>query len=44
MQKAMTDYKCKSKYITTSEATKEAIWLKNFIGSLGVVPSMNEPL
>ena len=27
-----------------SEASKEAIWLKNFIGDLGVVPAIKEPM
>ena len=32
------------KYIAASEAAKEAAWLKNFIGDLGVVPSISEPV
>ena len=35
---------CESEYISASEASKEAIWLKNFIGDLGVVPAINEPI
>nr|KAJ0205032.1 hypothetical protein LSAT_V11C500233370 [Lactuca sativa] len=35
---------CESEYIAASEASKEAIWLKNFIGDLGVVPSIKEPM
>ncbi|KAI3751597.1 hypothetical protein L2E82_22687 [Cichorium intybus] len=31
-------------YIAASEASKEAAWLKNFIGDLGVVPSIQEPV
>lgn len=27
-----------------SKASKEAIWIKNFIGDLAVVPSINEPM
>ena len=28
-----------AKYIAASEATKEAVWLKNFLLDLGLVPS-----
>ena len=27
-----------------SKASKEAIWKKNFVGDLGVVPTINEPM
>ncbi|KAJ9557340.1 hypothetical protein OSB04_011954 [Centaurea solstitialis] len=30
--------------VTVNEAAKEATWLKNFIGNLGVVPSISEPI
>ena len=40
----MVDSTCESEYIATSEAAKEAIWLKNFIGDLGVVPAIKEPM
>nr|GEX27203.1 hypothetical protein [Tanacetum cinerariifolium] len=32
------DSTCESKYIVACEASKEAIWIKNFIGDLGVFP------
>ncbi|GJW09679.1 putative retrotransposon ty1-copia subclass protein [Tanacetum coccineum] len=35
---------CESEYIAASEASKEAIWMKNFIGDLGVVPLYKTPL
>ncbi|KAJ9547304.1 hypothetical protein OSB04_019847, partial [Centaurea solstitialis] len=35
---------CESEYIAASEAAKEATWLQNFIGDLGVVPTINEPI
>ena len=35
---------CELEYIAASEAAKEAIWLKNFIGDLGVVPAIKEPI
>ncbi|KAL0345551.1 UNVERIFIED_CONTAM: Retrovirus-related Pol polyprotein from transposon TNT 1-94 [Sesamum radiatum] len=31
-------------YIAASEATKEAVWMKNYIQELGVVPSIGEPV
>ena len=40
----MADSTCESEYIAASEAAKEAIWLKNFIGNLGVVPAIKEPM
>ncbi|GKF10844.1 hypothetical protein Tco_0048770, partial [Tanacetum coccineum] len=33
---------CESEYIAACEASKEAIWMKNFIGDLGVVPTVQE--
>ena len=35
---------CESEYIAASEASKEATWIKNFIGDLGVVPSNEDPI
>ena len=40
----VVDSTCESEYIAVSEASKEAIWLKNFIGDLGVVPAIKEPM
>jgi hypothetical protein len=31
-------------YIATSEAAKEAIWIRNFISELGLVPSASSPM
>ena len=33
-----------SEYIAASEAAKEAVWTKNFLMELGVVPSSSEPI
>ncbi|KAL0301633.1 UNVERIFIED_CONTAM: Retrovirus-related Pol polyprotein from transposon TNT 1-94 [Sesamum radiatum] len=33
-----------AEYIATSEAAKEAVWMKNYIQELGVVPSIVEPV
>ena len=43
-QDTVADSTCESEYIAVSEASKEAIWLKNFIGDLGVVPTIKEPM
>ncbi|KAJ9551125.1 hypothetical protein OSB04_015170 [Centaurea solstitialis] len=43
-QDTVADSTCESEYIAASEAAKEAAWLKNFIGDLGVVPSISEPI
>jgi hypothetical protein len=33
-----------AKYIVASEATKEVVWIRNFISKLGVVPSASSPM
>ncbi|KAL0445207.1 UNVERIFIED_CONTAM: hypothetical protein Slati_2243400 [Sesamum latifolium] len=33
-----------AEYIASSEAAKEAVWMKNYIKELGVVPSIGEPV
>ena len=43
-QETVADSTCESEYIAASEVAKEAIWLKNFIGDLGVVPAIKEPM
>ena len=43
-QETVADSTCESEYIVASEASKKAIWLKNFIGDLGAVPSIKEPM
>ncbi|CAH1418815.1 unnamed protein product [Lactuca virosa] len=43
-QETVDDSTCESEYIAASEAAKEMIWLKNFIGDLGVVPAIKEPM
>ncbi|GKD54141.1 retrotransposon protein, putative, ty1-copia subclass [Tanacetum coccineum] len=35
---------CEFEYIAACEASKEAIWMKNFIGDLGVVPTVQDPI
>ncbi|GJX19263.1 hypothetical protein Tco_0221940 [Tanacetum coccineum] len=43
-QDTMADSTCESEYIAASEASKEAIWMKNFIGDLRVVPTSKDPI
>ncbi|CAH1438180.1 unnamed protein product [Lactuca virosa] len=43
-QETVADSTCESEYIAASEEEKEAIWLKNFIGDLGVVSAIKEPM
>ena len=43
-QETVADSTCESKYRAVSEASKEAIWLKNFIRELGVFPAIKEPM
>ncbi|KAL0411241.1 UNVERIFIED_CONTAM: Secreted RxLR effector protein [Sesamum latifolium] len=43
-QAITADSTTESKYIAASEATKEAIWMKNYIQELGVGPSIAEPV
>ncbi|KAL0293762.1 UNVERIFIED_CONTAM: Retrovirus-related Pol polyprotein from transposon TNT 1-94 [Sesamum radiatum] len=38
------DSTMEAEYIAASEATKEAVWMKNYIQELGVVPSIAEPV
>ena len=43
-QETVADSTCESEYIAASEASKEAIWMRNFIGDLGVVPTVQDPI
>ncbi|GJX49589.1 hypothetical protein Tco_0276434 [Tanacetum coccineum] len=40
----VADSTCESEYIVACEASKEAIWMKNFIGDLGVIPTVQDPI
>jgi hypothetical protein len=33
-----------AKYIATSEAAKEVVWIRNLVSELGVVPSASSPV
>ncbi|WCJ31607.1 Retrovirus-related Pol polyprotein from transposon TNT 1-94 [Euphorbia peplus] len=43
-QPTVADSTCEAEYISACEAAKEAVWLKKFIGDLGVVPSIQHPI
>ncbi|GJZ98266.1 hypothetical protein Tco_0670719 [Tanacetum coccineum] len=43
-QDRVANFTCESKYIAACETSKEAIWMKNFIGDLGVVPTVQDPI
>ena len=40
----MVDSVCKAEYIAASDAAKEAVWLRKFLGELGVVPTLESPI
>ncbi|KAL0433662.1 UNVERIFIED_CONTAM: hypothetical protein Slati_2700500 [Sesamum latifolium] len=43
-QDTTADSTTKAEYIAASEAAKEAVWMKNYIQELGVVPTIVEPI
>jgi hypothetical protein len=43
-QDTVADLMMEAKYIAASEATKEAVWIRNFVSKLGVVPSASSPM
>src|SRR3954447_25315969 len=43
-QSSIAKFSTESEYLATSEAAQEAIWVKEFITELGVVPSALDPL
>ncbi|KAL0455137.1 UNVERIFIED_CONTAM: Copia protein [Sesamum latifolium] len=43
-QDTTADSTTEAEYIAVSEAAKEAVWMKNYIQELGVVPSIAEPI
>ncbi|KAL0427527.1 UNVERIFIED_CONTAM: Retrovirus-related Pol polyprotein from transposon TNT 1-94 [Sesamum latifolium] len=43
-QDTTADSTTEAEYIAASEAAKEAVWIKNYIQELGVVPSIVEPV
>ena len=43
-QGTMADSVCEAEYIAASDAAKEAVWLKKFLGELGVTSSLDGPV
>ena len=43
-QSTIADSTTESEYIAVNEAAKEAMWMRKFIGDLGIVPSINDPV
>ena len=43
-QSCIADSTMEAEYVAASEAAKEAVWLKNILLDLGVVPSMQLPI
>ena len=43
-QPTTADSTTEAVYIATSDAAKEAIWLKKFITDLGVIPTISDPI
>jgi hypothetical protein len=43
-QDTVADSMIDAEYIAASEATKEAVWIRNFVFELGVVPSASSPM
>ena len=40
----IVDSACEAEYIAASDAAKEVVWLRKFIGELGVAPSLKHPV
>ena len=43
-QSTIADSTTESEYIAVNEAAKEAMWIRKFIGDLGVVPTILDPV
>ena len=43
-QSCIADSTMESEYVAASEIAKEAVWLRNFLLDLGVVPLMQFPI
>ncbi|RVW36801.1 Retrovirus-related Pol polyprotein from transposon TNT 1-94 [Vitis vinifera] len=43
-QTCVADFTMEAEYVAASEAAKEAVWLRNFLLDLGVVPSVQSPI
>jgi hypothetical protein len=43
-QDIVTDSSTEAEYITASKATKEVVWIRNFVSELDVVPCVSSPM
>nr|GEW02132.1 hypothetical protein [Tanacetum cinerariifolium] len=43
-QDTVADSTCESEHIVACESLKKVIWMKNFIGDLGVIPTVQDPI
>jgi hypothetical protein len=43
-QDTVVDSTIEAEYIAASEAAREAVWIRNFISEIGVVPSVSSPM
>ena len=43
-QDTVVDSTTEAEYIAASDAVKEAVWIKNFVFRLGIVPSFTNPV
>jgi hypothetical protein len=43
-QDTVVDLTMEAEYIVAYEATKEVVWIRNFVSELGVVPSASSPM
>ena len=43
-QSCIADSTMEAEYVAASEAAKEAVWLRNFLNDLGIVPSIRAPI
>ena len=43
-QACIADYPMEAEYVAASEATKEVVWLRKFLGDLEIVQNMDKPI
>nr|GEY07947.1 putative retrotransposon protein [Tanacetum cinerariifolium] len=43
-QTTIAMYSAQAEYVAASEAAIEAVWIRKFVGDLGVMPSINKPI
>nr|GFC15457.1 hypothetical protein [Tanacetum cinerariifolium] len=43
-QTTIAMHSAQAEYVATSEAAMDAVWIRKFVGDLGVMPSINKPI